>query len=123
MLFEKATRAKLRFQTQKGLCTVEDLWDITPEILDGMYQELTAEQESTRGRSLLKKTRGATKLELQIQVVEHVVKTKLDEAEERENSALKKQQKARILQIIADKEDAALLEKSPDELKEMAEAL
>lgn len=123
MLFEKATRAKLRFQTQKGLCTVEDLWDLTPEILDGMYQELTAEQESTRGRSLLKKTRGATKLELKIQVVEHVVKAKLDEAEDRENSVLKKQQKARILQIIADKEDAALLDKSPDELKDMAEAL
>jgi hypothetical protein len=28
VLFQKATRAKLRFETPKGLLSVEDLWDL-----------------------------------------------------------------------------------------------
>ena len=122
-MFAKAIRMKLRFP-HKGVCTTEDLWDLTPKALDEIYRKLRKEQKELEEDSLLIGPGiGTTKLNLQVDIIKHVVATKLNEAEERIKAAEKKEQKGRIMEIIAHKQDEALAGKSVDELTKLLEKL
>ena len=122
-MFEKAIRMKLRYPF-KGTCTTEDLWDLTPTALDGIYKKLRKEQKEQDEDSLLSKaSTGKTKLALQIDIVKHVVQTKVAEAETKKLAAEKKQQKNRIMELIAEKQDESLKDKSVEELNQLLENL
>jgi len=122
-MFEKAIRMKLRFP-HKGLCTTEDLWDLTPTVLDDIYKKLRKEQKEQEEDSLLTKvSTSKTKLNLQVDVVKHIVQTKVIEADVRKSLVEKKEQKVRILEIIATKQDESLRSKSIEELNKLVENL
>jgi len=117
MLFEKATRLKLRFPF-RGQCTVEDLWDLSLQDLDFIYKTLKREEKAQEGDSLLgEKTHRMNLLNLQIDVVKHIFKVKLDEKEARENEAARAERKQKILAIIESKQEDELREKSVEELE------
>lgn len=121
-LFERACKMKLRF-TYKGKLTTEDLFDLSLGELDKMYGVLRIEQKNAVEESLLKKaTKESTALNLRVDIVKHIVETKLANKEAREMRAASKQQKEKIAAIIEKKQDASLEEKSIEELqKTMAE--
>jgi hypothetical protein len=122
-MFEKATRMKLRFAC-KGLCTVEDLWDMSLLQLDEIYKRLNRDLRIRQEDSLLDvNTSEGTALQLKINIVKHIVQTKLQEAEARENALLKAEKKRKILAIIARKQDAAFAELSTEELTKMVNDL
>jgi hypothetical protein len=122
-MFEQATRMKLRFAC-KGLCTVEDLWDMSLLQLDEIYKRLNVDLRLRQEDSLLDvRTSEGTALQLKINIVKHIVKTKLQEAEARENALLKAEKKRKILGIIAQKQDAELSELSTEELTRMVNEL
>ena len=56
-------------------------------------------------------------------LVRHIVSVKLEEAEERKRQAERKEQKQRILAVIAEKQDEALKGSSIAELQKMLEDL
>lgn len=125
MQFEKASRLKLRFATNRGNVTTEDLWDL-PLIgnnsvsLDHIAITLHRTiKEGGEESFVAKKSRINTVLELKLNIVKHIIKVKLDEVEVRENQATIKAKKEKILGIIADKEDENLKGESVDELKKM----
>jgi len=122
-MFEKASRKKLRFNYH-GSISVEDLWDLSVEDLDDMYGLLRTEQKETSTESLLKSKRLAgTNLDLRINLVKHVVETKLQEADERENRAIVKLQKEKIAELIQAKKDDGLKEMTVEELQEKMDEL
>jgi hypothetical protein len=122
-MFEQATRMRLRFAC-KGLCTVEDLWDMSLSQLDEIYKRLNADLRLRQEDSLLDvRTSESTALQLKINIVKHIVKTKLQEDEARENALLKAEKKRKILGIIAQKQDAELSELSTEELTRMVNEL
>jgi hypothetical protein len=122
-MFEKAVRQKLRFN-YKGICSVEDLWDLTVEELDSIYKNLRKQIKSLEGESLLnKKTKEDTTINLQIEIVEYIVKTKLQEAEARETAREKRAKKQKLLEVLASKEESELHGKSVEELKKEIEEL
>lgn len=122
-MFEEATRLKLRFP-YKGPCTVEDLWDLNLTSLDGVYKALRKEQKADEGDSLLATPEeDKTKLGLRIDIVKHVVGIKLAEQEARKMAKEKREQKQRIMEIIAQKQDEALAGKSIDELTKLLDNL
>jgi hypothetical protein len=114
-MFKKASRVQLRFDF-KGLCTVEDLWDISVDELDVLYGQLRSEQKSHEQESLLKLNKADEILELKIGIVKDIVETKLVEAKEKEEAKAKSERKQKILAIIADKQDQDLKNKSSEEL-------
>lgn len=118
-MFEKATRLKLRFQ-HKGNLSAEDLWDLPLEQLDRVYSKLSAEKKGKQEDSLLMKMTDEDRvLDLQIDIVKHIVKTKLDEREARDLRAEKKMQSDKIAAIIAKKKDAVLEDMSIEELEKL----
>lgn len=122
-MYEEALRKRYRFN-YKGLLSVEDLWDLTVEELDGLYKGLHDELRSEQKDSLLnKKSHKADVLTKKIAIVKHIFEVKLNEALAREQAALRAEQKQKILSIIAQKQDAELSEKSIDELTAMVNGL
>ena len=122
-LFEGAARAKYRFPF-RGVITTEDLWDLSLQDLDRIFKTLNAESKQTQEESLLKvKDEHSEILERKIEIIKHIVSVKQAEAEAVKESANRKAQKQRIMEIIAKKEDDALTNMSLDELKKMVDGM
>lgn len=116
-MFEKASRMKLRFE-YRGAISVEDLWDLSVEALDGIYASLCAQKKSVNEDSLLKRATKEDRVrDLKIGLVKHIVEVKLQEAKDRESRAVAKLQREKIAAIIEKKEDASLEEMSIEDLK------
>ena len=122
-IFEYATRNKVRFSF-RGLISVEDLWDLSLTNLDSIYKELNKQSKQSEEESLLNiKTQEDELLNVQIDIVKHIVSVKLAEKEAREKASAKKAQKQKIRSIIAAKQDEALQNSSIDDLKKMLDEL
>lgn len=123
IMFEVASRLKVRFN-YKGLCTVEDLWDLPLTALDKIYKELNASLKGAQEDSLLEvKTSKNEELELKVNLIKYIVSTRLKEQSDRENARERSMQKQKILKIMSEKEDAKLQSKSLEELDAMAKEL
>lgn len=118
-LFKVAAKKKYRFN-YKGSITVEDLWDLSVEELDSIYKRLKAQQRNNSEESLLQSISKEDKeLTNKIDIIKTIVADKLIAKERALKVAEKKAQNQRILEIMADKQDAALKEKSLEELQAM----
>lgn len=121
-LFEIASRYKYRFP-YRGLISTEDLWDLTPTELDAIYKVLSKQVKIQGEDSLLANSRVDSNLANMIEIVKHIFTTKQDEAKARKAAAENAEKRKRIMEIIAQKQDEALLEKSEDDLKKMLDDL
>jgi hypothetical protein len=122
-MFEKAVRLKLRF-THKGLCTVEDLWDIPLESLDRIFKELNTNLRAQKEESLLAtRSKEEEILDLKISIVKHIVEVRLSEQKARKDLAAKLSKKQNLLGIIAEKQDNALRDMSVDDLTKLVDEL
>lgn len=122
-IFEYATRNKVRFPF-KGMISVEDLWDLSLTNLDSIYKTLNKQVKQSEEESLLStKASVDTELEVQIAIVKHIVSVKLAEKEASEKAHAKREQKQKIMSIIATKENEALQNSSIDDLKRMLDEL
>lgn len=122
-MFEKAVRQKLRFN-YKGICTVEDLWDLSLEELDSVYKTLQSEKKKHSEVSLLnERNKEEDTLQLKIDVVSHIFNVLKNEKDLREVRKERKEKKQKILDIIARKQEADLENKSIDELNALVNEL
>ena len=122
-IFEYAVRNKVRFPF-KGMISVEDMWDLSLTNLDSIYKVLNKQVKQSEEESLLKtKTSVDEELEVQLAIVKHIVSVKLAEKEAAEKAIAKKEQKQKIMSIIATKENEALQNRSIDDLKKMLDEL
>ena len=118
-MFEIATRKKFRFP-YKGAASVEDLWDLSVRELDGIFKILNAKVKQASEESLLTVRSAAdTDTHIMIDIVKHIVDVKLAEQAARELAADKRAKKQRIMEIMSQKQDADLQNKSMDELESL----
>lgn len=122
-MFETAIRNKYRFP-YKGNASVEDLWDLTPKDLDGVFKTLNSQVKVNQEESLLT-TKSAVDIELatKIEIVKYIVEMKLIEADKAKQAKENKEKKQKLMALIADKQDAELAGKSVAELQAMLAAL
>lgn len=121
--FEYAVRNKVRFPF-KGNISVEDLWDLPLANLDSIYKTLNKQVKQSEEESLLDvKNQQDKLLDVQIFLVKHIVTVKLAEKEAREKAVVKRDQKQKIMSIIAVKQDEKLQNSSIDDLKKMLDEL
>lgn len=122
-MFEIAVRSKMRFH-YKGQISVEDLWDLDVNALDGVFKTLNGKVKVSQEESLLQtRSKESEELMLQIEIVKHIVSVKLAEAEARKNAEANRAKRQQILGILADKQESDLKNKTPEELQAMLAAL
>lgn len=118
-IFEYATRNKVRF-FYNGRLSVEDLWDLSVEDLDKIYKTLNAQIKQSQEESLLlTRSEVDEKLDIQIEIIKHIVTVKLQEQAAREKEADKREQRQKIMSIIAKKQDESLENASIEDLNKM----
>ncbi len=118
-LFKIAAKKKYRFN-YRGVISVEDLWDLDVEALDSIYKNLKKQQKTSQEESLLETVSKEDKeINNKIEIIKIIVNDKLAAKERAIKAAEKRTQNQRILEIMADKKDAALKEKSIEELQAM----
>ena len=131
-MFDKATRLKLRFDTPKGELSVEDLWDLplTSQTgkanLDDLARSLDRQiRDAGSMVSFVNPTSQteSTKLQLQFDIVKHIIDVRIAERQEAEAKKANSERKQTLLAIIAQKESAELQGASLEDLRKMVEAL
>ena len=125
MDFEKASRLNLRFESTKGLLSVEDLWNLPltsarNSNLDDIAKGLNRELKDTREESfVVKATAGDEALQLKFDIVKHIIGVRMAENEEAKLKAEKKEKKQRLMEILGRKQEEELEGKSPEEIQAM----
>jgi len=124
MLFEKATRQKLRIGTSKGNVSVEDLWDLSLTALNTIAINLKKELKASEEESFLDvRSSSDITTKLRFDVVLYILNVKKEEKVAREAAAETKAKKEKLLGILAKKQDAALENMSAEELEKELKAL
>ena len=122
-MFEVAVRNKFRFPF-KGVISVEDLLDLSVQQLDGIFKTLKSQEKKAQEESLLDtRTPEDEALKTKIDIIRYIVGVKLDEAKQAERAKENHDQKQKILGILAEKQDADLRNKTPEELQAMLNQL
>lgn len=130
-MFEKATRLKLRFASPQGALSVEDLWDLPltsasdkranlNTIAKDINRALKAEAEEDFVNPQPKVNGN---LHLSLDIVKHIIQVRQAENEIAAKATERREQKAKLLELIARKKDAALENESVEKLTEMVNAL
>lgn len=115
-LFKLAAKEKYRFPF-RGNISVEDLFDLTTSQLDVVYKELKSQVKESSD-SLLKEVSTEDKeLKNKIEIVKTIFEDKKTEAVQKEQVLAEKQRKERIKELIAQKKDQDLADKSIEELE------
>jgi hypothetical protein len=123
-MFDKATRMKLRFTTDRGFLSVEDIWDLTLAQLNNLAKSLRKKLKEGEEEDFLNtKSESDTTEKLRFDIVLHVLETKKAEKAEREQATELKAKREKLMGLIAEKQDADLRNKPVDELLKELEAL
>lgn len=118
-IFEKVSRMRLRFASEKGLLTVEDLWERTPQQLNKLAKTLNKEIEATAEKDYLVQASTAdTKAKLGFDIVLHILETKVAEADAQKNARVKKAEKDKLYALLERKQDAAKENLTENEIKQ-----
>ena len=128
-IFEIATRQKLRFVSSQGLMSVEDLWDLPLKgrgnqvdldtIAKTVHKAIKEEEEES---FVSKRSNFSTNLQVRMDIVKHIIDTKLEEADKREQAQKNKAKREKIKQILATKEDEELMNMSKEDLLKALES-
>lgn len=129
-MFEIATRTKLRFVSPRGEISVEQLWDVPLRSKDDFNLDTIAKRANRDFKALVEesfvsteRTPAHAKAELALEVVKHVIQTKLAEEETAKKRAANRAEKERLLEILAEKQAGALTALTEKELQERIAAL
>ncbi len=128
-MFAFATKKKIRFETSKGLLSVEELWDLPltsdngrpnlDDIAKGIYKAMKEGEEVSFVKSNAASNAAFNVLKTKFDIVKYIIDVKLAEAEAAKKAKEIKARNQRILGLIAQKEDEALASKSKEELLAM----
>lgn len=128
-IFEQASRQALRFSSNRGELSTEQLWDLPLTSrngfdLDSVAKEVNQRLKAVTEESFVVKTTNPAKdsLELKLEILKHIIASKQQEAEDRRNASARAAQRQKLKDILAEKQDGALKELTVEEIqKQLAE--
>lgn len=128
ILFEQATRNKLRFESNKGPLSVEQVWDapLTSRngfSLDEIAKQAKRELDAISEESFVQQVSPLKSIaEIKLEVVKHIITVKLAEKESAGKRAERAELRQQLSQALADKQSDAIKNMSSEEIqKRLAE--
>lgn len=118
--YKKASRLKLRFLTSKGLLTIEQLWGLTLTELKTLIINLHKDVKKTPDEELSfleNEVSEDSEEQLRFDIAVDVYKTKQQEVKDSREEAEKRAYNRHIDELIAEKQEAELKNKSIEELQ------
>lgn len=125
--FEIATKHKYRFESDSGLLTVEDLWDLPLTAkggrtsLDSVAKNLYKKLNENEVSFVEDRSNSDTKLERMFDIVKHVIETRKAEAEATRKRQETAARNRRIRELIERKKDEKLENLEVEELEKLLE--
>lgn len=123
--FKKASQLKLRFSTNKGVLSVEQLWDLTPTSLATLVRSIKSELKNSTIEDELSflsdviPTKVDVENVLRFEIAKDIYLTKKAESEALREEKAKKEHNQKILELIQNKKEGELQSKSIEELEAM----
>lgn len=124
-IFERAVRAKLRFASSVGDLTTEQLWDLPliakgerPD-LDKLARFVNSGLKSLEEGSFVNVTPDPrkTEAELRLDILKHVIASKLSDKAAAEKAAENAERKRKLLAALASKEEAELVGMTKEQIE------
>lgn len=120
-IFAQATRQALRFETSKGMVSVEDLWHMPltsgrHTSLDHLARQYATQLRDSAVGSFVEPSKVDEGLQLRFDVVKYVIDTKLAERVAKTAEAAKAAQIEKLEAMIEQKRDEKLSKKTEEEL-------
>ena len=129
-IYKKASKKKLRFSTNRGVLSVEQLWDLPKEEIRELV--IKAREVAQKSSGEIKDTElsfldspaktKATDDDLRFEILKDIYLTKKSAEEKAQKKAEVKRNNQKLLDLIARKQDEALEKKSIKELEKMLES-
>lgn len=124
-IFERASRAKLRFASPVGDLTTEQMWDLPLTAkgerpnLDAIARAVHGELKSIEEGSFVVSTPDPrkTELELKLDILKRVIASKLAAKAAAEKAAENAERKRKLLAALASKEEEALAGMSREQIE------
>lgn len=119
-MYKEALQKKLRFKTNKGMITTEDLFDLSLQSLNTLAIMLDKKISDAPKKSFIEELPAEENDdELRFNIVKDVINIKLKARKDNIDKAQADAQKKRILEILAKRDDEELEKKSTEELRAM----
>lgn len=119
-IFERATRNKIRFVSNKGLLSTEDLFDLSLTSLDNIAKSVNKQIKVESEESFIEqKSRASSELELQLDILKFIIADKLATQEANRKRAETNAKKSQIEEIILRKKSKELEDLPVEELEKM----
>lgn len=124
-IFERASRKALRFSSVKGDLTTEQLWQLNLNALDTVARRVNTELKSISEESFIATKPDPRKpdLELRLDILKHIIASKLADEEAAKTRAEKAAKKDLLLKALASKQNEAVANMSEAEIRAEIEAL
>lgn len=120
--YKLASQIGLRFNTDKGLLSVEQLWNLSQTQLSNLIKQIKKvlkKDDDDELSFLIDTTVVDFESQLRFDIAKDIYLTKKKVAEELRDKADKKAFEQKILSLIAEKQEDSLKDKSIDELQAM----
>ena len=126
-MYKIASRKKLRIQTNRGMLSVEQLWDLLKEDIGELAKanrKRINDQKGVTGDSELDFLKPSAQTEetideLTFRILKDIYTTKQAEEDKAHRRAAARENNRKILELIAKKQDQELENKSIEELEKM----
>jgi hypothetical protein len=125
--FVQASRQKLRFQTTKGILSVEQLWDLpltstTGAVnLDSIAVEVFSKLENAPVTSFVRTAPVLTKDQqddaLRLEILKYIIAVKQEENALKLQQSAKAEEKRKLLELLAKKQEASMDNLSEEEVR------
>ena len=125
-MFELASRMKLRFESDRGLLSVEDLWDLPLSSgkvnLNDLAKSVSRSIRETEEEDFVAKKTKMNELQtLQLNILKHIIQYRIDAANEKKSKEEEAAKKKLIASIIEKKKLQSLEDMSIEDLTKMLE--
>lgn len=124
-MFEKAARQKLRFESPKGMMSVEDVWDLPLKHqsrfdLDTLAKGLNRAIKQNEEESFVEEPSASNSLlHTKMDIVKHIIEVRRKERDASAKASETRARNEKIKAIIERKQDEALESRSEQELLAM----